>query len=349
MSATSETFDAESSRAPIVDLYPDVAPARSGLSVPPGQPGGWQRPHAAGAVDPRFARPECLFFGIGAQKAATSWVHDYLSGHPEVLVPGFVKELHYWDTARPPFIRVTHDRVAGRQARRGLQHVARRYLAPARHRQQERNWSRWHQVLTSGGLPPHEAYADMLFDGWNGQRAVGELTPEYALLDSETFREMDRLSANTRFFFVMRDPLERMVSAISYLYPIRSGKPIDTDSFNRLLEITLEDDCELCLERSQYDRTITALEAAVPSDKIAYFFYETLFDQAEIDRLTGFLGIERRSADLARSVNSHSKAAFTPDPALMAEARRRLAPQYDAMAAKFGALPERWQRNYEGA
>ena len=55
------------------------------------------------APDPRLRRPACLFYGIGAQKAGTTWVHDYLSGHPQVKVPALFKEQQYWNHVRPPF------------------------------------------------------------------------------------------------------------------------------------------------------------------------------------------------------------------------------------------------------
>lgn len=35
-------------------------------------------------ADPRFGRVERLVFGIGAQKAGTTWLHRYLRAHPEV-------------------------------------------------------------------------------------------------------------------------------------------------------------------------------------------------------------------------------------------------------------------------
>ena len=36
------------------------------------------------------------FVGIGAAKAGTSWLADYLAGHPEVALSP-IKELHYFD------------------------------------------------------------------------------------------------------------------------------------------------------------------------------------------------------------------------------------------------------------
>ncbi|QLQ18591.1 MAG: hypothetical protein HZT43_07875 [Exiguobacterium profundum] len=39
-----------------------------------------------------------VLFGVGAAKAATSWLHDYLLGHPDCSFRR-VKELHYFDAA----------------------------------------------------------------------------------------------------------------------------------------------------------------------------------------------------------------------------------------------------------
>jgi hypothetical protein len=39
------------------------------------------------------------FLGIGAQKAATTWMYEHLQRHPELRFPG-AKEIHFWDLHR---------------------------------------------------------------------------------------------------------------------------------------------------------------------------------------------------------------------------------------------------------
>jgi Sulfotransferase domain len=39
------------------------------------------------------------FLGIGAQKAATTWIYEHLRLHPEIRFPGG-KEIHFWDLHR---------------------------------------------------------------------------------------------------------------------------------------------------------------------------------------------------------------------------------------------------------
>jgi hypothetical protein len=39
------------------------------------------------------------FLGIGAQKAATTWIYEHLSRHPQICFPAG-KEIHFWDHYR---------------------------------------------------------------------------------------------------------------------------------------------------------------------------------------------------------------------------------------------------------
>lgn len=40
--------------------------------------------------------PKVRFLGIGAQKCATTWLHDVLADHPQLCLPGEVKELDFF-------------------------------------------------------------------------------------------------------------------------------------------------------------------------------------------------------------------------------------------------------------
>ena len=56
-----------------------------------------------------------LLFGIGATKAGTSWLHAWLSGHPEVhLWPH--KELHYFDALDDGRVMQQIDHICERRA-----------------------------------------------------------------------------------------------------------------------------------------------------------------------------------------------------------------------------------------
>lgn len=288
--------------------------------------------------DRRFAQPRTLCFGIGAQKAATSWLDEYLRGHPEVCLPRH-KEQHYWTTQRLPGVSLWDRRVAEETRRIGALGPIRRLLRSRRRRSADRGWL-LSEAMLGAPSPGHSAYADVLFQMWRGEPVVGEITPAYALLPSSVFAEMAGLAPDVRFIFIMRDPLERLVSGVrmSERRGVGEGRP-----WTVMLADALEDPQDIRLLRSRYDRTIGELEAVVPPERIAYFFYETMFRQSEVDRLCDFLGVARRPAEFDRKVHADPQAADPLERELEARALAALAPTYDFVRARFGErVPAGW-------
>jgi hypothetical protein len=211
----------------------------------------------------------------------------------------------------------------------------RRLLRSPRRRAADRAWLLSREMLRAP-TPGHRAYADVLFQAWRGQPVVGEITPAYALLAAETFAEMAALGRDVRFVFIMRDPVARLVSAARMNARHRAGTGPDAGPEDALPEGRLM--------RSRYDLTIRELEAAVAPDRIAYFFYETLFRQPEVDRLCDFLGVTRRAARFERRVHADPGTAPAPDREFEAQALRALAPTYDFVRERFGDLvPGKWR------
>ena len=95
------------------------------------------------------------------------------------------------------------------------------------------------------------------------------------------------------------------------------------------------------LGRSDYARTLAALEAAGPRARIHCCFHEDLVaperSAATVAALRRFLGIPRLEPDPHRPVNRGA----APPLDLEARLRAALAPQYDAMRARFGPRPAR--------
>jgi hypothetical protein len=291
------------------------------------------------APDPRFASVPTLFFGVGAQKCGTTWLHEYLRAHPEVQVPAVAKELHYWDAIHAPRIRPLGD-LSGWGLRRALRRAVARARAGSEERAAMDRRATWERALRAGD-PSHRHYADLLFEAGTGARAAGEITPAYALVDVDTFREMAGLSPNARFFFVMRDPVERLLSGLR-MKVFRKTGAVSSAALCAAAEEALDRDPELDLARSRYDETIARLDAAVPEERVAYFFYETLFDQRELDRLAAFLGIAPKAADTERRVFAGEGDA-TVEGGLLVRLRTALQATYDVVAERFGPLvPAAW-------
>lgn len=116
------------------------------------------------------------FLGIGAQKSGTTWLYHHLARDPEIRFPGG-KEIHFWDRYRPPGAKGPHPELV---------------------RQVERQPLRMDQYLA-------------LFQSKEGIK--GEITPSYALLETEVITEIARLNPALRIIYLIRNPVERAWSA----------------------------------------------------------------------------------------------------------------------------------------
>jgi hypothetical protein len=81
-----------------------------------------------------------LFLRIGAQKAATTWLHHYLRGHPEICLP-LHKEQHYWTTLWLSAASEWGARVARDLRRIEDRGPLRRLLRSPRRRAVDRAWA----------------------------------------------------------------------------------------------------------------------------------------------------------------------------------------------------------------
>jgi hypothetical protein len=271
-------------------------------------------------------------YGIGATKAGTSWLFDQLARHPDCHLRG-LKEIHYFDLAE-----------AGGFAYR-QKSLAR---AAARHRPGKgggdsrlaaiRDW----QDTFGTGTADDGAYLAYLNRGRQGQPVIGDVTPAYSMLTEETYRRMADLAPVTRFIYIMRDPVERVWSHLR-MTAKRAAK-VGGDVAQLLQDQAaqvLAGAHEGIARRSDYARTVQALDAAVPQASILYLFFETLFSSRTAERIASFLGISPFEGRYDEVV--HKGTAMDFDPDLRARLRAHLDPQYQFVTARFsGQVPDSW-------
>lgn len=282
-----------------------------------------------------------LLFGIGATKSGTSWLHAWLSGHPEVHLWRH-KEVHYFDSfdlgTRARQIEVARqrrDRMAQRRDA-AARPVRRQWLD---HKIGE--FDRYLQLLQAEG-PDGAAYMQFLTEGRDGRRVVGDVTPAYSLLGEERLRFMAALNPVTRFVYLMRDPVERLWSNVRATAAIRGGDAAMVarraaqvfDRWVRGEELGIAARCD-------YAGALRRLFAAVPERDRFVGFYEELFSAETTTRLCAFLGIGAQPAPVDRAVNQGP--AVPLDAARRAVAAELLAPQYHAVKSLIGRVPGRWQ------
>jgi hypothetical protein len=227
--------------------------------------------------------PGCYpdFIGIGAQRAATTWVHECLREHPEVFVPA-IKEVHYFD-----------------------EHFAR---GPA-----------WY----TGHFRPRP-----------GQRVKGEITPNYLDVEAALPRLAQTLP-NTRLFVILREPVERALSAYHF-FP------------ERFAGLTFAEACRASghlVNPGRYARHLERFFVHYGKEQLKVILYDDIeADPAHVlADLFGFLGID--DAFVPPSVHTvYNSARF---PYAQEKTLKRLGFGWAAQAIKSTA-PGRWLKTALG-
>ncbi|MDA3888121.1 MAG: sulfotransferase [Allgaiera sp.] len=300
-------------------------------------------PEPEGPVSP-FPRAATMCFCIGAQKAGTTWLHDYLSRSEEVHFSRN-KELHYFD------VRAGRGGMALR-VRVNAMHVLTDKLDTKNIRlnkavvDQLRDAGDLLSIYTGPfqGDDRHDPYISYLVRDWNGQPVVGDITPSYCSLDREQFADMASIG-RARFIFILRDPVSRMWSQIRMAVDAVHGTDITPEERARFCaeraRMLLDIGRLSKIERADYVRTMTELEAVVPADRILYVFYEDLFGGTATKEICDFLGIAHLPPEAEKRVNQGISVPLPDD--IRSILREAFAPQYEAMRARFGdRVPASW-------
>jgi len=312
----------------------------------------FQRQTGNQAVQPRqpasLPADKRILFCVGAQKAGTTWLFDMLKRHPECHFGIGGKEFHYFDARqglsefglgrafrRGRVAQVVQDRARAVEMAQSDGEYARRVRAVQRAVRQ----------LDMFRAEPEgqEAYLNNLIAGSGPARNLCDFTPAYALLEASTFRMMREIGNDAKFVFVMRDPLSRFWSQLR-MYAARTARNKEDipDRSHMFLQRSLDREPPGMWARCDYRHTVETLDASVPAENVLYLFYEDLFRQATFDRLCEFIEIESKAIE-ARPIHQGVSVDFPKEfqDALL----KRLAPQYDFVAERFGSsVPDAWQR-----
>jgi hypothetical protein len=133
----------------------------------------------------------------------------------------------------------------------------------------------------------------------DSHRAFGEITPEYALLDSEAYKIIYTSHPDVRFFFILRDPAERYLSGLNYWGRLR---PHFNAHENRISCLSQN----LFTRYSMYHLTLEKLFRSVPKSKVLVLFSEDLFADPEhwMNRLCEHIGISMTNKQMIAALAS---------------------------------------------
>jgi acetyl esterase/lipase len=294
----------------------------------------------------RLPEGATIVYGVGAQKAGTSWLFDCLGQSRDChTVP--TKELHYFDALYAPS-EASH--LAGRLDQ------LRRTVASLTDDVDPENRARLRRIrtltdrLSIHATTPgdHGPYVDYMLTGYRDQKIICDFTPSYCVLDADGFAEMNSIGA-AKFIYVLRDPVARIWSQIRMAVGAKHRGLGDAEYEAKCAAHArdLHANRDLAtIPRADYARTMAALEDAVPRDRIHYVFYEDLFAQNSVDAICDFLGIAPVPVPVDKKVNQGRAGSMPEDVAALLTAG--LEPQYTAAFARFGdAVPAAWRARFD--
>lgn len=236
-----------------------------------------------------LSKPKTFVLGVGAQKAGTTWLHEYLNSYA-CSDFGMHKEYHIWDAVFSELcteFKVTPEMLvepAGTELMASNPNVLRYAMQnfPG-------VYSGYFAHLVSG-------------DKW----LTGDITPAYACLKPDALLQIkegiESAGLAVKVIFLMRDPFERCWSAIRMYKRTAALAGSDEDCLEQLYR------SDRFRFRTNYHETIKALESVFPPDAIFYGFYENLFTKATVDRLSEFLGIPANYAVIDQRFNASPKS-----------------------------------------
>ncbi|APX90608.1 hypothetical protein BV394_13515 [Brevirhabdus pacifica] len=284
-----------------------------------------------------------LLFGLGANKAGTSWLFRYLEGHPQCHLRS-PKELHFFD-AEDMGTRAFQLRELSKQIAAARDRLEEGSGNPDYLRRRIADLTAWRQVMEEPALDL-DAYRAFLSQGAApGTRLIGDMTPAYGLLSEARLRMMAAMGPLARFVLLLRDPVERAWSNIRMMAGWQGGDEAARDAAaTRLARDWLEGDRPELDERSDYAGILGRARAAIPEKALFVGFYEELFTQATVDRICRFLGLDPHPGKFSQRVWASPPVTL---PASLRQAlQAHLAPQYEYVRSVLGHLPAGWKTGH---
>jgi hypothetical protein len=276
--------------------------------------------------------------GVGAMRAGSGWTYSYLRTREEVYCSG-LKEWHFFDARhRPRSQEWIND---------GRLDLLERRLRNAKKALEEEDAERFKQKLSvvrdvaerlmiGSNL---EAYRSFFLKNRGRRNIVAEFTPQYSVLDRNAFAEMNGLTNDVRFVFVVRNPADRFWSHFQFYQ--KKGKAQE-------LEAALENNDYVL--KSDYGRTLTELYSVVPKERVHIEFFERLFTPGAIERLCAFIDIPYKPAVFdQRGKNTAAKTStpkITPDVRTIVSKRFEHAYRYFEQQEGVD-LPDSWKKDLQ--
>jgi len=243
-----------------------------------------------------------LVIGLGAMKSGTTWLSDYLGGHP-AFFHSPIKEMNAFASLYPDnnlYPGYVYKPGHAYRVWRMEKIVLSFGVNPPRLNQtdaERERFDRLRALAQLGRIASTQDYLDYFEERISAEGHFGEISPAYAHLPPEAYACMASLTDDVRFVFLMRDPTERAASHLRHARRrVDKGTTLD-----QLLERV--DQSSAIFIRSDYRYTLHTLRQLGLAERTRFLIYEDLFKQSTVDGLCDWLGLERHEAVFDKRLN----------------------------------------------
>ena len=286
-----------------------------------------------------------FILGVGAQKAGTTWLHRQLIKSANFNF-GHRKEYHVFDSI---------EKLNDPSREKGNYSILNNCISSII--DSHSNWTlgrninkgqRRYQAIDLSFLDNIENYFEYfnyLYLKDETVQAVGDITPQYALLKQETFQlikeGLEKRGFDIKVIFLMRDPAERAWSAAKYRKRNMTTKQLER--FDEVKFLRRQISTSGNSNKSRYEDTIRNLENVFDKQNIYYEFYERLFLPESQARLQDFLKLQLFNFDGSKVINSTSKDNLLPSD-INEELVTEFQSTYDFLRHRYGkTIVNLWQ------
>ena len=289
-----------------------------------------------------------FILGVGAQKGGTTWLHRQLNINQNIDL-GFRKEYHIFDAIEDANPRgIKNDSGNGFRNKRikkilNLNQSGKLGKNLGADRKRTKHIAL--ELAFLDNLDHYFDYFDYLYLKNSEVEAVGDITPNYAILQAPMFRmiksRLEEKGFTVKVFFLMRDPVERAWSlARMKKRNMNETRQLKFDELQFISNKTLKDFAHI---KSSYQHTIKNIEKVFDRQNIYYGFYETLFNEMSYTNIQNFLGISLNKFDTEQVFNASPKTTEIPRETNH-ELVQRFRSTYDYMLDRFGnSMKDIWQ------
>jgi hypothetical protein len=275
-----------------------------------------------------------LLICVGAQKSGTTWLHHQLEGHPDIFFPN-VKEVHYFNTIHNGSFLLSQRKVQRlKKIINEKPFALEKYFTSLSMNQEV---DRGIKDLLS--KVDDRWYKRLLF---SKKKYSADFTPEYALLPDQGFENIKAVSKNQKILFIMRDPVDRALSAIRYFIQMKGldFNVIDDDFISRVSNY------DFIESMSRYDNTIRVLRKNFDEDSLKFIFYENLMlnKTLELNKIYDFLGLAPcpNQSDRLNAKLNPSTDLKIPE-SVVQSLEKKLETVYEFIDSNFSDMPNSWR------